>query len=203
MKQMLAGLEYYGKQIFPYFQIDESNIEVCKQLIMYFNSDPKFEECGNNFSLLKGLLIRGPVGSGKTALMKAIDSLIANTGNKNSFVIVPTRTIERDFIDSGNEIINYYGKNSRSVNSTRVYCFDDLGLESAEAKFYGNHVKVMAEILLDRYDLGLLTHATTNLAITAGDNSLITIYGDRVVSRMHEMFNDIKLFGEDRRKKRI
>ena len=48
---------------------------------------------------------------------------------------------------------------------------------------------VMAEILLSRYDLfvskGMLTHATTNLSAS----ELEERYGNRVRSRMREMFN--------------
>ena len=59
----------------------------------------------------------------------------------------------------------------------------------------------MAEILLTRYDLfinhKLLTHFTTNLS--AGE--IETIYGNRVRSRMREMFNLIA-FKEDCKDKR-
>ena len=47
----------------------------------------------------------------------------------------------------------------------------------------------MAEILLSRYDLmkyeGVITHATTNL----NADELEKIYGNRVRSRLREMFN--------------
>jgi len=47
----------------------------------------------------------------------------------------------------------------------------------------------MAEILLARYDLfttkGMLTHVTTNLSAS----ELEAIYGNRIRSRMREMFN--------------
>jgi len=47
----------------------------------------------------------------------------------------------------------------------------------------------MAEILLSRYDLfvqkKMLTHITTNLSASEIEN----IYGNRVRSRMREMFN--------------
>jgi len=69
-----------------------------------------------------------------------------------------------------------------------VYCFDDLGVESS-LKYYGNQCNVLGEILLTRYELfvakGLLTHATTNCNSSENEN----FYGNRVRSRMREMFN--------------
>jgi len=68
------------------------------------------------------------------------------------------------------------------------YCFDDLGVESS-LKYYGNECNVMAEVLLTRYDLfvaqNLVTHLTTNLSASEIEEA----YGNRVRSRLREMFN--------------
>ncbi|MGC4128512.1 MAG: RteC domain-containing protein [Bergeyella sp.] len=73
----------------------------------------------------------------------------------------------------------------------KYLCFDDLGTETS-SKYFGNDCNVMAEILLTRYDLfkekGILTHITTNLSATEIESQ----YGNRLRSRMREMFN---LFG--------
>jgi predicted ATPase len=199
MDTLIKGLAYYAKEIKPEFVIDKYNEEVIRSLVLYFMRDPEFEKCGNNYSLLKGLLVRGTVGTGKTLLMKAFDRLMKKMGQEDClFVIVPARTIERDYAEEGSKVILNYGKFSYTrQGSERVYCFDDLGLESHDSKHYGNDMKVMAEILMDRYDLGLKTHATTNLAPAA----INEYYGERILSRMREMFNDIRLEGPDRRKK--
>lgn len=64
----------------------------------------------------------------------------------------------------------------------------DLGIEQ-NMKHFGNESNVMAEILLSRYDLlrsaGIITHTTTNL----NANELEKLYGNRVRSRLREMFN--------------
>jgi hypothetical protein len=56
-------------------------------------------------------------------------------------------------------------------------------------KYYGNECNTIAEILLNRYELmihqGYVTHATTNLSAS----DLESIYGNRLRSRMREMFN--------------
>jgi len=80
-------------------------------------------------------------------------------------------------------------------------CFDDLGAEST-FKYYGYQCNVMGEILLSRYDHfisnHMLTHATTNLSAS----ELEDYYGNRVRSRMREMFNLIAFDGgaKDKRK---
>lgn len=77
-----------------------------------------------------------------------------------------------------------------SFNSERprIYCFDDLGAEQS-LKYYGNECNVMGEILLSRYEYfvshDMTTHITTNLSAS----EIEELYGNRVRSRMREMFN--------------
>ena len=70
----------------------------------------------------------------------------------------------------------------------KAYCFDDLGVEHV-GRYYGKDCNVMGEILISRYDIfkqkGIKTHITTNL----NADELQEKYGERVRSRMREMFN--------------
>jgi DNA replication protein DnaC len=81
-----------------------------------------------------------------------------------------------------------------------MHCFDDLGAEQS-LKYYGNECNVMGEILLSRYEYfvshDMLTHITTNLSATEMED----LYGNRVRSRLREMFNLIA-FGESAKDKR-
>lgn len=74
------------------------------------------------------------------------------------------------------------------------------GLESP-AGYYGVTYNVMAEVLLSRYDLfvshKMLTHVTTNL----NSEELEGIYGNRIRSRMREMFN-LLVFNQESNDKR-
>ena len=96
-------------------------------------------------------------------------------------------------MQSGYEILEKYsnGNLSHDIRTPKAYCFDDLGTETT-SKYFGNDCNVMAEILLTRYDLfvekGIITHLTTNLSATEIESQ----YGNRLRSRMREMFN---LFG--------
>ncbi len=115
-------------------------------------------------------------------------------GRKN-FLMTSTLQIVSEFIQSGYEILENYsrGKLYNYSRTLKNYCFDDLGSEAA-SKYFGNDCNVMAEILLTRYDIfkekGIITHLTTNLTAT----EIEEIYGNRLRSRMREMFN---LFGYD------
>jgi DNA replication protein DnaC len=84
---------------------------------------------------------------------------------------------------------------------SEVLLFDDLGLEQTP-KYYGNECNVIAEILLNRYDLfvskRMMTHITTNLSAS----ELESIYGNRIRSRMREMFN-LVAFDRNAKDKRL
>jgi DNA replication protein DnaC len=126
----------------------------------------------------KGLLLSGPVGCGKTSLMKLLPYLAPH---KTNYEIIPTRNIVFNFNASGFEVLEKY-------NDTKNYCFDDLGVEPTGCH-YTKECNVMGEILLSRYDLfktkNTKTHITTNL----NAEELEARYGSRVRSRMREMFN--------------
>ena len=145
-----------------------------------------------DIDLSKGIMLSGPIGCGKTTLFKLMQKF---TSKRKSFPIVSTRQIVSEFMQSGYEVLEKYSRGSlyNDYRTPKNYCFDHLGSESA-SKYYGNDCNVMAEILLTRYDLykekEIITHITTNL--TAGE--IETIYGNRLRSRMREMFN---LFGYD------
>jgi predicted ATPase len=90
----------------------------------------------------KGLLLSGPVGCGKTSLMKLLLHLAPE---KTNYEIIPTRNIAFNFNATGFEVLEKY-------NETKNYCFDDLGVEPT-GSHYAKECNVMGEILHSRYDL--------------------------------------------------
>jgi len=185
----ISILQTKGKEIFgEHFQIVPEDYEVVHKLFAWFLQDEKLAfQYGIN--LKKGILLSGPIGCGKTSLMSLMRSLVPP---QQRFGIKSCREITFDFIKDGYEIIQRYS--SYAYNNTIIppqphtHCFDDLGAES-ELKYFGNQCNVMGEILLSRYDHficnHMLTHATTNLSAS----ELESFYGNRVRSRMREMFN--------------
>lgn len=167
------GKEHFGK----HFSIAYKDKPIIYKLLVYFIMDEK--SCLKyNIDPKKGILLTGPVGCGKTSLM----FLMKYFSRVKIPAVKPTREIAFEFIKDGYEVINKYGKQNIS------YCFDDLGVEQS-LKYFGNECNVMGEILLSRYDLfvknGVRTHATTNLNAIELEN----MYGNRVRSRLRELFN--------------
>lgn len=185
------------------FIFDKDNSAVFTNLIRYLNGDPNFEKDG--FSLYKGLLIAGNIGSGKSILMKIIKEYCFLRQLDHQFRIVFSDNIPDKFARHGYDGINLYTENSH-LNNYGVYtsnpinlCIDDLGVEKETVKHFGSEETVIEKVLVSRYNLfqeGYITHVTTNLDAKMLRNK----YGDRIYSRMKEMFNFIVLPGEDRRR---
>ena len=179
------GKMLYGKQ----FQIHEDDRDIIYQLSNYFIRDKeKCEKSGMDPE--KGILLSGPVGCGKTSLMKLLPYIVPL---QRPYLTMPSRNIVFAFNHLGYKIIDDYGNGG-------FFCFDDMGVEPI-GRHYGQDCNVMGEILLSRYELFLKskirTHATTNLNAT----ELEGLYGNRVRSRMREMFNLIA-FEKDVKDKR-
>jgi DNA replication protein DnaC len=174
------GIELYGN----HFKIMETDYPIVHKLIAYFlNDEPVCLQYGINLN--KGIILTGPIGSGKTTLINLM-KLLAQPENK--FAIKPCRDISFEFIQDGYQIIHKYSIGQLYHSELRTYCFDDLGTEN-NLKYFGNECNIMAEIILSRYDLfiskKLKTHITTNLSATEIEKH----YGNRVRSRLRELCN--------------
>lgn len=183
--EILTWLEQKAKQDYgSNFHFIEEDMENIKKLVAYFLKD-EFTATQFGLDLSKGILLSGPVGSGKTTLMTIMKYI---TQKENKFYMRTCRDISFEFIKEGYEIIHRYSRGSYSQTDCKNYCFDDLGVES-NLKYYGNECNVMAEIILSRYDLfiskKIITHITTNLSAS----EIETMYGNRVRSRLRAMLN--------------
>lgn len=188
-EKCIAFMNKKGKELFgQHFKIQPADYEIIYQLLIYAVGDvPNAKKL--NINLDKGILLSGPIGCGKTSLMTLI-RLFQPTQNR--IVMRSCREVSFEFIRDGYQTIQRYAQNSfhkiGQVLTPRSYCFDDLGTEK-NLKYFGNECNVMAEILLSRYDLfvtrKLVTHITTNLSAS----EIEVAYGNRVRSRMREMFN--------------
>ena len=188
-------LEHIGKKRFgAHFYISPHDTEIVYQVLSWIIND--VEACKKyNISHRKGILLSGPVGCGKTSLMKLFTTLMPLS---KSFIIKPAREVTMEFSKQGYDVIHRY---SRSLRSPKPICFDDIGVEPP-MRYFGDHINVIGEILLSRYELfvskGVQTHATTNM----NAEEIEARYGVRVRSRLREMFNLIAFPAEAEDKRR-
>lgn len=184
-EDLITWLESKGKELYGnHFKIVEEDYPIIYKLIAYFIKDE--QACFQlGVNLKKGILLSGPIGCGKTSIMNLMKYL---TSSEFKFSIKPCRDISFEFIQDGYNVIHKYSKGQLYKSEPKIYCFDDLGLEN-NLKYFGNECNVMAEILLSRYDIyiskRIQTHITTNLSAS----EIEAQYGNRVRSRMRELFN--------------
>ena len=177
---ILIYLNAKGKLLFgKEFRIYEEDTVIIRKLCHYFIKDQ--ENCKkNDIDPDKGILLSGPVGCGKTSLIKLLRHIVPM---QRPYEVIPCRNVTFSFNHLGFKTVEAYG-------DTKFFCFDDLGVEPP-GRYYGKDLNVMGEVLLSRYELYLQTkrkiktHVTTNL----NAEELEERYGNRVRSRMRELFN--------------
>ena len=149
----------------------------------------------------KGLWLYGPIGTGKTTLLKGFRKYMANVTSRYCL------TREDDhrlcaWYNSASEIANIYAAKGHSgiVDFCRQdvnLIVDELGREPIPANNYGTKLNTIMNIMQMRYDhrRTCVTRVTTNLEL--GD--VTRLYGGYVADRCLEMFNFIKVDGESLR----
>lgn len=189
-EKILCYLDVKGKLLFgKKFKIYKEDRDVIYKLSLYFIQD--MARCKQlDIDTEKGLLLSGPVGCGKTSLMKLLKCMVPH---RRPYEVIPCRNIVFGFNHLGYKLIGDYG-------DAQFMCFDDLGAEP-NGFYFGKECNVMGEILLSRYELfknhKVKTHATTNL----NAQELEERYGNRVRSRLRELFNLVGFDGKSRDKR--
>ena len=191
-------LEGQGKKSFgSHFRIYPEDHELLLTLLIYAIGDREATE-KRNLDLRKGILLNGPIGCGKTSLMTLV-SYFFPPGKQ--YQLKSAREISFEYEKEGYATIARYSKSPVNKHIPNIFCFDDLGIEQPQ-KYFGNECNVMAEILLSRYELfvskGIPSHLTTNLSAT----ELESKYGNRLRSRMREMFNLVAFDKESKDKRK-
>ena len=171
-----------------FFLLYPNDTQVIGKLLAWFLRDKNTADL-KGINLNKGILLTGPVGSGKTSLMNLMRFFLQN---QTPHFVKPCRDIAFEYEKEGFDVIHRYsgitslpGKQKKIV---KTFCFDDLGTEQI-LHHYGKECNVMTEIILSRYDYFIrhkrLTHFTTNLSA----DEIEDIYGSRIRSRLREMCN--------------
>lgn len=174
------------------FRIDRDNESAVREIFKYLKHDKSF--CG---SLAKGLLLNGKYGAGKTVLMNAVCATynycagLWNDPRVAKMRIIKSSGIVDSFRKEKNEIeINNY--------KSGLLIIDELGREQKEVNIYGTIIHPVSYIIQERYDRGSPTFAIANFTIETLSGS--DHYGKMIGDRLRQMFNEIELSGESRRK---
>jgi hypothetical protein len=184
-QKCLEYLQNHGKTTYGNsFKISEMDHPTIYKLLIYMIKDEK-AAMNQNIDLSKGILVSGSIGCGKTSLMNLVRPFAYHSFE---YKIKTCREVSFEFAKNGFEAINCYTLKQASQSKLTGYCFDDLGAEQ-QIKHFGNDCNVMAEVLISRYEQFVenksVTHITTNLSASEIENA----YGNRLRSRMRQMFN--------------
>ena len=140
--------------------------------------------CGNH---KPGLMLYGRVGSGKSTLARAIVRLIGflydryEMGDRRCSVTCCSALDLSRVVSEDVAKLNQF-------KYTKLLFLDDMGMEPAVVKHWGNEYTPVVELLYYRYDFQKFTIITSNLR---GDE-FRERYGDRIGDRMLEMFDTIE-----------
>lgn len=154
--------------------------------LAYMLSDDARLETELGMDPLKGLLVLGESGTGKTETLKAV----------RTNPLAPVRIVS---ILEIAEHVREHGSCELQIRADHVIVLDDVGAEPVPVKYFGTEINWFKEFIEMTYLRGGLFSkliVTTNL----GGKQIEDLYGYRVRSRIREMFNVINLDGEDLRK---
>lgn len=141
-----------------------------------------------------GLMLSGTVGNGKTTLMKAIRSLIGILYGGHSYSerkgVVLVSALELADMARDNP------ERFRNIKNSELLAIDDVGVEPALVKTWGNEISPFVDLIYHRYDRQLFTLVTSNL----NPEDLEKRYGARIADRFTEMFDRIAFENKTYRK---
>ncbi len=187
-----------GKQFEPNFNLSENTLfETYRSVYDIFSRSLRVKSAKS-----KGVILLGGVGTGKTLLMRIFQLLLRNTNRSFRWC---TATDLKDLVEEFGAVKakQLYGKDLKCD----LY-LDDIGVISASFMRYGNATNILAELVLERYELfineGYKTHFSSNLPLitppNSKDPSIQKILTERAYDRLREMCAVVSVNGKSLRK---
>jgi DNA replication protein DnaC len=195
--ELMLGI---ANTICPGFELTDYNKNLYESGIRYFAGDPKSE-----FPLTKGLMLYGPVGTGKSLFFRIMNLLNDATKGQNGFTTLSINEVVDGLAKSGHKYLAECGitfsNHVYGYDSSKKHLFlDDLCLSSDSVNFFGNNIDLVFNFIQRRYQAytenNILSHITTNLK----PDRFSELYGEAVMSRMNQLFFYKALLGKDHRK---
>lgn len=138
-----------------------------------------------------GVLLVGPTGTGKSRIMQIMQRYCTSIKHRQFDIHNTTMVLEQ--VKKGASILEWVNERRTDPNKPpRGLCIDELGQE-VPINNYGTKEDPVLQILQLRANRGLETHATSNLTLA----ELSERYGERVASRLQELFNVIECNWQD------
>ncbi len=156
----------------------------------------------------RSVLIIGDKGVGKSACMRVMGTLFKDTDRKfryvKSYDLISMLDIMKPAL-----IKDQYG----AACKCDLY-IDDIGLGQAVKNEYGNHINLISELIMERYDLflseGYKTHFSSNRLFNVDrskypnvSKTIMEMYGDVVCDRLIEMTEIIRWQGQSLRRQAV
>lgn len=177
------------------FVIDHDNREIVSSVFAWVWKYDTWNRCG--FDYKKGFFVYGPVGTGKSTLLKGLQKYMNKVKDRYS-----TKDFRIGFFwKSASELANSYaGDGQEKLLQWCDECnllIDELGREPRPAKHFGTALNVIQFILQLRYyrRKDNITHITSNI----NPEDVLTLYGDYISDRFKEMFNIVPYGGKSKR----
>lgn len=164
------------------FQFDEGNKEFITKLC-HFLANKKIQS--GDLDLSKGLWVKGKVGRGKT-----FPILCLKDNDLNPYPLISMSKIAREVQENGHFAL-----------PNRLVALDDVGTETMPIKHFGTEINWFKNLIEERslnMELFSKLIVSTNLSF----DDIEVCYGERVRSRIAQMFNIIDVTGEDRRRQK-
>lgn len=189
------------RAVSPAFEVDDRNRNLLAEIYKWVWAHFGYEE--GKLRPDRGILLYGPIGTGKTTLMKGLQRYFSYI---NLVVYGATRRDIGFELRSSSEMALYFARDGMDAlarwmerGSCGNLCIDEIGREE-DAKFFGTPCNVVRTVLQMRYELrdDVFTLGTTNLDMDHPEE-FSDRYGDYVLDRIKEMFNIVKVDGPSRR----
>lgn len=147
--------------------------QIIGQIVLWYCNDNRFK--GN---INKGIILSGNCGTGKTMTIEILFDII-EFGDKKKPLLINVRDLQSIYMKNDIDSIDRLKKRF-------LIMIDDVGVESTDVKNYGNTLEPFNDLFDYRYRNRLETIITTNLT----PEKIKEFYGDRILDRFKEMFNE-------------
>lgn len=131
----------------PAFTLDEFSTPAFNLISCRVAKSDDFEKLSPTYDNDKGIMLLGPIGSGKTLLMQGLIEVARYFDPMSTFRILPTYALTEEFARNGVDVFSRCRVGSSEVNpSVDGLVLDDMGAE-AIMNHYGQPTNVIAELL--------------------------------------------------------